>query len=76
MNVGTAPRPYLKSKMRLVVWCKACRHQMEMDFWMTRRGDAPLINLEFRCTQCRSMRTEWVVSGRDLLPKAAEARTG
>jgi hypothetical protein len=44
---------------------------MEMDFWtMRRRGDVPLVNLEFRCDQCRSIRTEWVVSGRDLLPRA------
>ena len=25
-------RDYLKSNVRLVIWCKACRHQREIDF--------------------------------------------
>ena len=30
-------RDYLKSSVRLIIWCKACRHQIEMEFEDRRR---------------------------------------
>jgi hypothetical protein len=48
----------------------ARRHQAEADLHRlveTGRGDVPLIHLRFRCQNCGSHRTDWVVMSRDAL---------
>ena len=61
------PRSMLGSRfLRLVVWCKSCRHQADADLQAlvdSGRGDVPLKDLRFRCTNCRSRLTDWVVTG-------------
>jgi hypothetical protein len=50
-----------KGKYRLVVWCRACRLQRELSFKSLvddGRGDSPVINLRFRCTNCGSRLTD------------------
>jgi hypothetical protein len=57
---------------RLLVWCKSCRFQRELSFKALvadGRGDIPIINLRFRCTNCGSHLTDAVVSGSHLTPK-------
>jgi hypothetical protein len=61
-----------KGNHRLVVWCRACRLQRELSFKTLvddGRGDIPIINLRFRCTNCGSCQTDAVVSGSHLRPK-------
>jgi hypothetical protein len=61
-----------KGNHRLVVWCKACRFQRELSFKTLvdeGKGDIPIINLRFRCTNCGSRLTDCVVSGSHLTPK-------
>jgi hypothetical protein len=53
------------------VWCNACRHQASADpqaLIDTGRGDMPLMNLQYRCTNCGSRLTEWVVTSRTIGP--------
>ena len=53
---------------RVLVWCKACRHRADADLEAmisTGRGDTPLRSLRFRCSDCRSRLTDFVVTGRD-----------
>ena len=52
---------------RVLVWCTSCRHQADANLQRlveTGRGDVPLVRLHFRCSNCRSRRTEWVVTSR------------
>jgi hypothetical protein len=54
--------------VRVLVWCKACRHQADADLGglvASGHGDTPLVRLRFRCTACRSRLTDFVVTGRD-----------
>jgi hypothetical protein len=51
----------------LLEWCKACQHQVPADLPAlvdTGRGDVPLTELRFRCTECGSRRTDHVVLAR------------
>jgi hypothetical protein len=59
-------RDYLKSNVRLIGWCKACRHQIEMEFRTIvdqGKGDVPVVKLQFRCQNCGSclgrLRGQW-----------------
>ena len=62
------PRSTLRSSTaRVLVWCKACRHQADADLQRLvdcGKGDVPLVQLKFRCSHCRSRRTDWVVASR------------
>ena len=53
----------------LLVWCKGgCQHQADMDLHAlvgSGRGDVPLMHLWFRCSNCGSDRTDFVVTSRD-----------
>jgi hypothetical protein len=43
--------------VRVMVWCKACRHQRDADLpglVAGGRGDVPLVEMRFRCTICGS----------------------
>lgn len=62
------PRTTLRSGYaRVLVWCKGCRHQANADLQRlidAGRGDVPLIRLRFRCGQCSSRLTDYVVTVR------------
>ena len=61
-------RDYLKSNVRLLIWCKACRHQIEIGFQTLvdqGKGDIRVVQLRFRCSNCGSC----VVSASHLGPK-------
>ena len=52
---------------RVLVICNSCRHQAEADLQAiveSGRGDVPLIELQFRCSQCGTDRTDTVVTSR------------
>jgi Zn finger protein HypA/HybF involved in hydrogenase expression len=49
----------------VTVWCKSCRHQAAADLQAlvdAGRGDVPLTALRFRCANCRSSNTDFVVA--------------
>jgi hypothetical protein len=52
------PRSTLRdSSARVLVWCKACRHQADADLQKLvneGRGDVPLIQLRYRCSGGRA----------------------
>jgi transposase-like protein len=52
----------------VLVWCKACRHQADANphaLVDAGRGDVALIKLRFRCSNCGSHLTDFVVTSRD-----------
>jgi hypothetical protein len=52
---------------RVLVFCKSCRHQADADLQalvLAGRGDVPLNELRFRCSQCGTDRTDFVVTSR------------
>jgi uncharacterized Zn finger protein len=54
--------------VRVLVFCKSCRHQAEADLQAiveAGRGDVPLTQLRFRCSRCGTVRTDFVVTSRD-----------
>jgi hypothetical protein len=49
----------------VLVWCKSCRHRRDADLQglvYAGHGDVPLIHLRFRCSNCRSGLTDFVVT--------------
>jgi hypothetical protein len=59
------------SYARVLVWCKACRHQREADLQVlvdSGHGDVPLIKLRFWCSNCGSRLTDWVVTAKNTGP--------
>ena len=64
------PRTALRARyVSLLVWCKGgCQHQAHADLQALidqGKGDVPLIHLKFRCSNCGSDRTDFVVTSRD-----------
>jgi hypothetical protein len=64
------PRTALRARyVSLLVWCKGgCQHQADADLHRlveSGRGDVPLMHLRFRCSNCGSDRTDFVVTSRD-----------
>jgi hypothetical protein len=63
------PRTTLRCRyVRVLVWCKSCRHQADADLEAlvtAGRGDVPLVQLRFRCTRCRSRLTDSVAMAKD-----------
>jgi hypothetical protein len=60
----TAPR---NGYIRVLVFCNSCRHQADADLQAiveSGRGDVPLTELRFRCSQCGTVRTDFVVTSR------------
>ena len=48
--------------------CKSCRHRRDADLQAlvdAGRGDVPLARLRFRCSNCSSQLTDFVVTSRD-----------
>jgi hypothetical protein len=63
------PRSALRNGyIRVLVFCNSCRHQADGDLQAiidAGRGDVPLTELRFRCSQCGTDRTDFVVTSRD-----------
>jgi hypothetical protein len=56
------------------VWCKACRHARDADLGALiagGRGDVPLIETRWRCGNCGSRLTDFVVVGSHLSGRSA-----
>jgi hypothetical protein len=57
------PRTTLQSRyVRVLVWCTSCRLQRDADLQAlidAGKGDVPLINLKFRCSNCGSRLTDF-----------------
>jgi hypothetical protein len=56
----------LRSGLRVLVWCKACRHRDFADLQTlidSCSGDVPLIKLRYRCSNCPggARFTDWVL---------------
>ena len=54
--------------VRVLVFCNSCRHQADADLQaivLAGRGDVPLTELQFCCSQCGTDRTDFVVTSRD-----------
>jgi hypothetical protein len=66
------PRTTLQSRyVRVLVWCKSCRHQRDADLQAlinAGRGDVPLIHLRFRCSNCGSRLTDSLVTAKPSAP--------
>jgi formate dehydrogenase maturation protein FdhE len=59
--------------MTVRVWCKACRHSRNADLAAliaAGRGDTRLVRIRWRCGNCRSRLTDFVISGSHLRPPA------
>jgi hypothetical protein len=63
------PRTTLQSRyVRVLVWCTSCRLQRDADLQAlidAGKGDVPLINLKFRCSNCGSRLTDFVCTSKD-----------
>jgi hypothetical protein len=64
MTLGNA----LAAKVRLIVWCKACRHKAEPDVaeQVARHGEAMTVIAwarRLRCSACNGRDVDFVVSG-------------
>jgi hypothetical protein len=72
------PRSTLRSRYaRVLVWCKACRHQVDADLQAlvdADRGDVPLIELRFRCSNCGGRLTDWVVTAQATGPRGTRGQ--
>jgi ribosomal protein S27E len=65
------PRDMVKTGFRLNVWCMSCRHSQDTDFSAliaAGKGDQPIAKMRFRCTNCRSLRTNFAVTGSHIQP--------
>jgi hypothetical protein len=63
------PRTTLQSRyVRVLVWCTSCRLQRDADLQTlidAGKGDVPLINLKFRCSNCGSRLSDFVCTSKD-----------
>ena len=62
---GDLPTP--RTTLRVLVFCNSCRHQADADLQAlvdAGRGGVPLTELRFRCSQCHTDRTDFVVTSR------------
>jgi hypothetical protein len=71
------PRTTLRTGyVRVLVFCNSCRHQAAADLQAlidAGRGDVPLTALRFRCSQCHTARTDFVVTSRgDAIEQAGK----
>jgi Zn finger protein HypA/HybF involved in hydrogenase expression len=69
----STPRTTLRTGyVRVRVWCKGCQHQSDADLQAlvdAGRGDVPLHDLRFRCTNCGSHQTDWIVTAKPMPPR-------
>ena len=69
-GLPTAPTTLRTKYVRVLVFCNSCRHQADADLRAiveSGRGDVPLTGLRFRCSQCHTDRTDFVVTSRDVV---------
>src|SRR4051794_21122111 len=64
MSLGSA----LRAAVRLIVWCKACKHQVEPDVAAQVERYGPELPVpewaqRLRCSECGSRDTDFVVTG-------------
>ena len=68
-NVLPTPRSAVRARyVRVLVFCNSCRHQADADLHAlcaSGHGDVPLTKLRFRCPNCGTDRTDFVVTSRD-----------
>jgi uncharacterized Zn finger protein len=67
-DLPTARTTLAADYVRVLVFCNSCRHQADADLQKivdAGRGDVPLTQLRFRCSQCGTVRTDFVVTSRD-----------
>jgi hypothetical protein len=68
-NALPTPRSAVRARyVRVLVFCNSCRHQADADLHAlcaSGRGDVPLTRLKFRCSNCGTDRTDFVVTSRD-----------
>jgi hypothetical protein len=67
-DLPTARTTLRNGYVRVLVFCNSCRHQADADLYAlveSGRGDEPLTELRFRCSQCGTDRTDFVVTSRD-----------
>jgi hypothetical protein len=75
------PRATLNARyLDVLVWCKGgCRHRAPADLQKlvdTGYGDVSLTQLRFRCSNCGSRRTDWVVIARSAIGVQPGLRRG
>ena len=66
------PRSISCTGYRVHVWCKSCRHAKDADLAAlvaAGKGDVPLIQLRWRCGNCGSRLTEFIVGGSHMRPR-------
>jgi hypothetical protein len=66
-ELPTSRTTFAARYVAVLVWCKSCRHQAAADLVAlidAGRGDVPLVDLRFRCGNCRSMLTDFVCTSR------------
>jgi hypothetical protein len=59
-------RSISRAGFRVHVWCKSCHHAKDADLAAlisAGRGDVPLVKMRWRCANCASRLTEFVVTG-------------
>jgi hypothetical protein len=69
-TLPTARTALRSGYVRVLVCCNSCRHQADADLRaiiLTGRGDVPLTELQFSCSQCGTDRTDFVVTSRDVV---------
>jgi hypothetical protein len=67
-SMPTARTTLRSGYVRVPVFCNPCRHQADADLQAivdSGRGDMPLTELRFRCSQCGTGRTDFVVTSLD-----------
>jgi hypothetical protein len=62
----------LPHRLPVHVWCKSCRHAKDADLAAlipAGRGDVPLVQMKWRCGNCGSRLTEFIVGGSHMQPR-------
>jgi Zn finger protein HypA/HybF involved in hydrogenase expression len=66
-NLPAAPsQASLGPSPRVHVWCKSCRHAKDADLAAQIagcKGDVPLVQMKWHCSNCGSRLTEFIVGG-------------
>ena len=74
---GDLPTARTTLYVRVLVFCNSCRHQADADLDAiveSGRGDVSLTELRFRCSQCGTHRTDFVVTSRTTRNRGDQGR--